>query len=244
MVTLTAITTFVATGERFKYGHAGRGARVRHFVRIRDGVRRPSSTLCHWLGGTRAVEGEGPVSQQNSREDLSRTCPVPGRESTVLSRKVTRASACPVGSTYREERRTCCDNDAHLSHQLVPHLAPCCGGRGSTLSLLSLNRQSAPLRRISWHYGPTDLSASGSLEYSTATQICNCASTRPRRTISIHWVGNRRAGGPQQCTRCMPMFRPAARRAHQRSTQALSLRAPGKGLVSISWPRSFGITTS
>ena len=38
------------------------------YVRIRDGVRRPSSTLCHWLGGTRRSSGRGlfPQQQQGS----------------------------------------------------------------------------------------------------------------------------------------------------------------------------------
>ena len=72
------------------------------------------------VGRDKAVEWEGPVSPTAAGKHLFPLPCFPGRESTVLSRKVTRASACPVGSTYREERRTCCDNDAHLSHQLVP----------------------------------------------------------------------------------------------------------------------------
>lgn len=84
------------------------------YVRIRDGVRRPSSTLCHWLGGTRRSSGRGLCRRE------APVCPVSRKGKHCSIKEGHKGKRVPGGSTYREERRTCCDNDAHLSHQLVP----------------------------------------------------------------------------------------------------------------------------
>ncbi|KAF8271600.1 hypothetical protein EI94DRAFT_1698014 [Lactarius quietus] len=84
-------------------------------------------------------------------------------------------SACSVGSTYREEHRTCCNNDAYLSHQLVSSWPPVT------------------------HGGPTGLSAEGhGIEQSNAkkkrTMPLRVQQT-PTHDFDSLWWGSRRVGG-------------------------------------------------
>ena len=109
-----------------------------------------------WLGGTRRVGEQG------------RPLPCfPREESAVLSRKVTRGHkrVARVGSTYHEERRTCCDNDAQSEPSTRPSRVAVGGGPRNLSPFFSLNRQSAPTCFGSrGTNGPTGLSVQGKLD--------------------------------------------------------------------------------
>ena len=116
-----------AAGERLKNGHTGRGARRTWNILNKGWSCDDTSSAARcatWLGGTRRVEGGGA-----EKTCLSPLPCFPRQESAVLSRKVTRGHkrVARVGSTYHEERRTCCDNDAQSepSTRPLPLLAPC-----------------------------------------------------------------------------------------------------------------------
>src|SRR6266702_5538416 len=130
------------------------------------------------VGRDKAVEGEIAVSQQQGRPVSPLHCARTGKGSSYQESKdqlrgavdQKKGESMPSrGSTYREERRTCCNNDAHLSHQLVPSLSwPRVTVGGGPPSPFFPSTGKAPLSFGSrGNYGSTALSGQGHGMYST-----------------------------------------------------------------------------